>query len=127
MRFFAQIQMALLSLFRRGRASKRLDDEIRYHLERQIDENVAAGMSAEGARAAALREFGNPALLRDQTRSTWSGGWFDSLVGDLRYVIRSLVHAPAFTMIAVFIIALGIGANVALFTLVHRVLLNPLP
>jgi putative ABC transport system permease protein len=119
--------MALLSLFRRGRASTRLDDEIRYHLERQIDENVAAGMSAEDARAAALREFGNPALLRDQTRSTWSGVWFDSLVGDLRYVIRSLVHAPAFTMIAVFIIALGIGANVALFTLVHRMLLNPLP
>jgi putative ABC transport system permease protein len=127
MRLFARIQMASASLFRRGHASARLNDEIRYHLERQIDENMAAGMSAENARAAALRQFGNPALLRDQTRSTRSGEWLDSLLGDLRYVTRSLVHAPGFTLIAVFIIALGIGANVALFTLVHRVLLNPLP
>jgi len=127
MRLFTQTQMILHSLFRRGHASARLDDEIRYHVERQIDENIAVGMSTENARAAALRQFGNPALLRDQTRSTWSGVWLDSLLGDLRYVTRALVHAPGFTAIAVLIIALGIGANVALFTLVHRVLLNPLP
>jgi len=96
-------------------------------LDRQIAENISTGMTPEEARAAALRQFGNPALLRDQTRSTWTGAWLDSLVRDLRYVTRALIHAPGFTLIAVFIIALGIGANVALFTLVHRVLLNPLP
>ena len=127
MRLVEQIRMAFLSLFRRGQASTRLDDELRYHLDRQIVENISAGMPPEAARTAALRQFGNPALLRDQTRSTWTGASLDSLVRDLRYVLRSLLHSPAFTLIAVFIIALGIGANVALFTLVHRVLLNPLP
>jgi len=127
MRLVARIRMAFLSLFRRGTASTLLDDELRYHLDRQIDENVTAGMSPKHARAAALRKFGNPALLRDQTRATWTGVWLDSLLRDVRYVTRALVHAPGFTSIAVFIIALGIGANVALFTLVHRVLLNPLP
>ena len=127
MRFIERIRIALLSLFRRSQASAHLDDELRYHIERQIHENVSSGMSPEAARTAALRQFGNPALLRDQARSTWTGASLDSLVRDLRYVTRALIHAPAFTLIAVFIIALGIGANVALFTLVHRVLLNPLP
>lgn len=127
MRLVEQIRMAFLSLFRRGQASTQLDDEIRYHLDRQIAENISAGMSPEAARTAALRQFGNPALLRDQTRSTWTGASLDSLARDFRYVARALIHAPAFTLIAVFIIALGIGANVALFTLVHRILLNPLP
>jgi len=119
--------MAFLSLFRLGNSSTHLDDELRYHLERQIDENLSAGMPEEQARAEALRKFGNPALLRDQARATWTGAWIDSLLRDVRYVTRALVHAPGFTLIAVFIIALGIGANIALFTLVHRVLLNPLP
>ena len=127
MRLFSKLRMTLLSVFRRRHASSHLDDEIRYHLERQIEENISAGMSPEDARSAALRKFGNPALLRDQTRDTWTGGWLDSLTRDTRYVARSLARTPGFTSIAVFIIALGIGSNLALFTLVHRVLLNPLP
>ena len=127
MRLIARIQMALLSLFRRGRASSHLDDEIRYHLERQIAENIAAGMPPNEARYSALRTFGNPALLREQSRATWSWNWLDSLVRDLRYIVRTLVHSPGFAVIAVLIIALGIGANVALFTLVYRIILNPLP
>ncbi len=127
MRLIARIHMALRSLFRRGRASTHLDDEIRFHLDQQIAENIAAGMPQDKARYAALRQFGNPTLLREQTRSTWTGIWLDSLLGDLRYVTRTLIHAPGFAATAIVIIALGIGANVALFTLVHRVLLNPLP
>lgn len=127
MRMFTQLQMSILSLFRRGLASVQLDDELRYHLERQIGENISVGMSPEEARIAALRTFGNPALLRDQTRNTWAGAWIDSLLRDIRYVTRTLYHTPGFASIAIFIIALGIGANVTLFTLVHRVLLNPLP
>lgn len=127
MRLVEQVRMTFSSLFRRSHASAKLDEELRFHIDRQIDENISAGMSPQAARTAALRQFGNPALLRDQTRSTWTGASLDSLLRDLRYVTRALAHAPGFTLIAVFIIALGIGANVALFTLVHRVLLNPLP
>ncbi|HMG87817.1 MAG TPA: ABC transporter permease [Terracidiphilus sp.] len=119
--------MVLLFLFRRRRASSQLDDEIRFHVDRQIAENLAAGMPPNEARYSALRTFGNPALLREQSRATWSWNWLESLVRDLRYIVRALVHSPGFATIAVLIIALGIGANVALFALVYRVILNPLP
>ena len=72
MRLIARIHMALLSLFSRGHASAHLDDEIAYHLERQIAENIAGGMPPDEARYSALRTFGNPALLREQSRATWS-------------------------------------------------------
>jgi putative ABC transport system permease protein len=119
--------MALRGLFGRRAAGTRLDDELGYHLERQMLENLAAGMSAEEARFAALRTFGNPALLREQTRSTWSWGWLESCARDLRYGIRTLRRAPGFSVMAIVVMALGIGANVALFTVVRNVLLKPLP
>ena len=127
MRLFSQIQIALRSLFRRGRASARLDDELNYHLERQIAENRTAGMSADEAHAAALRTFGNPALLRDKTRATWSWNRLESLMRDLRFGVRALQRTPGFTAVAIFVMALGIGANVALFTVVRGVILKPLP
>jgi predicted permease len=114
-------------LLTRGRAALRLDDELRFHLDRQIAENIAAGMSAAEARTAALRTFGNPALLRDQTRATWSWTALESLLRDLRYGIRTLWRSPGFAAIAILVMALGIGANVALFTVVRGVLLQPLP
>ena len=127
MRLLSRIRMAFLSLFRRGRASASLNEELQFHLERQIAENLAAGMPPDQARTGALRNFGNPALLRDQTRATWTWNWLESFLRDLKYGARTLLRSPGFTSIAVLVIALGIGANVALFTLVHRVLLDPLP
>lgn len=127
MRLIARIHMALLSLFRRGRASVQLDDELRYHLDRQIAENVAAGMPPNEARYAALRTFGNPALLREQSRATWSWNSLESVLNDVKFSARSLLRAPGFAAIAILIIALGIGANVTLFTVVRSVLLKPLP
>jgi putative ABC transport system permease protein len=114
-------------LFRRGQAGARLDDELRFHLERQIAENVAAGMSAEDARSAALRSFGNPALVRDQARATWSWAQLESIARDVRLGMRTLGRSPGFAAIAILVMALGIGANVALFTVVRNVLLKPLP
>jgi predicted permease len=127
MRWFAQLRMRIEMLFGRGKAGVRLDEELRDHLERQIAENMTAGMSAEEARFAALQMFGNPALLREQSRSTWSWTWLELLLRDARYGVRTLARTPGFAAIATLVIALGIGANVAMFTVVRSVLLKPLP
>ncbi len=119
--------MAFRTLFGRGSAGAHLNDELSFHLERQIAENVAAGMNAEEARHAALRSFGNPTLLREQARATWSWGWLESLAHDLRYSVRALLRTPGFSWMAIAVMALGIGANIALFTVVRGVLLKPLP
>jgi putative ABC transport system permease protein len=113
-------------LLGRGRAATELDAELREHLRRQIEEFVAAGMSAEEARSRALRAFGNPALLREQTRAAWSWNWLDSLSRELGYGLRTLRRARGFTAIAIVVMALGIGANVTMFTIVRSVLLKPL-
>jgi putative ABC transport system permease protein len=127
MRWLMQLRMRIQILFRRGQAGARLDEELRFHLEQQIAENIAAGMSAEEARYAALRSFGNPALLREQARATWSWTWLELLWRDVCYGMRSLKRSPGFSSIAILVMALGIGANVAMFTVVRSVLLKPLP
>ncbi len=127
MRWLDLFVMRLRMLFGRGPAGSQLDDELVFHLERQIAENIAAGMSPDEARYAAMRAFGNPALVRDQARATWNWTWLESLLHDVRYSIRTLRRTPGFAAIAILVIALGIGANVALFTVVRNVLLKPLP
>ncbi len=127
MRWFEQLRMRIQMLFGRGRAATHLDDELQFHIERQIAENVASGMSEEEARYAALRTFGNPALLREQARAAWSWNWLELLWRDVRYGVRTLRRTPGFAVIAIVVMALGIGANVALFTVVRSVLLKPLP
>jgi predicted permease len=127
MRWFHRLAMRMRMLFGRDSQASRLDDELRFHLERQIAENLAAGMSAEEARAAALRAFGNPALLRDQTHATWAWEWLDSLRGDLRFAVRSLWRAQGFAIVAIGTFALGIGSAAAMFTVVDRVLLRAAP
>jgi len=127
MRWLTRLQISIATLFGRSRAAARLDDELHDHLERQVAENEARGMSAEEARYAALRTFGNPALLREQARRTWSWSWLEALLWDVRYGMRTLRRTPGFAGIAILVMALGIGANVALFTIVRSVLLNPLP
>ena len=84
-------------------------------------------MSAEEARFAALRTFGNPALLREEARATWTWTGMETSLRELRYGLRTLRRTPGFTAIAILVMALGIGANVALFTVVRSVLLKPLP
>jgi len=122
-KFFMQWQM----LIHRGRAGKQLQDELQFHLEQQIAENESAGMSRESARRAALLGFGNPATLRDQARDTWSWHGLELFLGDVRFGIRTLVRTPGFSVLAILVMGLGIGADVALFTVVHSVLLKPLP
>ena len=117
----------LSMLLGRTKAGRQLQDELSFHLDQQISENIAAGMSPLQARQAALRTFGNPAAVREQARATWSWNWVERLGRDVRIGLRTLARAPAFTLIAVLVMALGIGANVTIFAVVRAVLLNPLP
>jgi predicted permease len=127
MRLFEQFRIAVMMLFRRRSETARLNDELQFHLEQQITENLAAGMSPEQARSAALRRFGNPTLLRDQARSTWSWSWLEKFARDVRYGTRTLFRSTGFSLIAILVMALGIGATTSLFTIVRAVLLKPLP
>jgi predicted permease len=127
MRILDRMRMILRTLFARHRSAAELDAELRFHVEQQTRENLACGMSPEEARRAALRGFGNPALLRDQTRAVWNWNWLEIWIRDLRIAARTLRHTLSFSLLAIGVTALGIGANIALFTTVRGVLLSPLP
>jgi predicted permease len=127
MRLIERLRMAARMLFRRNSETARLSQEMQFHLDQQIAENIATGMSPNEARSAALRTFGNPTLLHDQARSTWSWNWLEKFARDIRYGTRTLFRSPGFTIIAILVMALGIGATTSLFTIVRAVLLKPLP
>jgi len=114
-------------LFRRRSEAARLRQELEFHLEQQVAENVARGMSTEEAHFAAMRRFGNPTLLNEETRITWSWSILERIWRDLGYGLRTLRRAPGFTLLAIAVMALGIGATTSLFTIVRSVLLKPLP
>jgi hypothetical protein len=122
-----RLWLRLQTLFRRSRSSQQLDDEIQFHLEQQIAENIAVGMSGEEARYAALRAFGNPTLLKERTMETWGWGTLEQIGQDLRYGFRTLCKNPGFMGIAVMTLTLGIGATSAMFSVVDAVLLRSLP
>lgn len=119
--------LRLQAFFLRSRIPQRLDDEFQFHLDQQMVENIAAGMTPDEARHAAMRMFGNPGYLKEETRESWSWMWLENFLRDLRYAARVLARAPAFTIVAILVISLGIGATTSLFTVVHSVLLKPLP
>jgi predicted permease len=100
---------------------------MRHHLERQVDENLAAGMSLEEARYSALRDFGGVEQRKEECRDARGLAFVDSIRQDLNYALRMLRKNPAFTVVALLSIGLGVGANSAIFSLVDQALLRPLP
>ena len=126
-RAFEKMRVWLLMLFYRRRTADRLDKELQFHLEEQIAENIASGMSQEEAEHAAMRLFGNPAVLREQITEKWSWTWLELLRQDAGYALRQFRQSPSFVLISVLTLTLGIGANTAIFTLMNSLWLQSLP
>src|SRR5438552_8003818 len=127
MRSFYRIARRFRSLIRRGKMEAELGEELRFHIERQTAENIAAGMMPDHARQAALSELGGVEQIKEECRDMRRTQWVEAALQDCRFAIRTFRKQPAFTLFVLAILAFGVGSATAVFSVVNGVLLKALP
>jgi MacB-like protein len=122
-----ELRRRLDMLFHRERYQRDLDEEMRLHLDLRRQQQIASGLAPDAASRSAHRRFGNATLLREKSHAAWGWGWLETFLQDAGYGLRSMLRTPAITVVALISLALGIGANTAIFSFLDAVMLRSLP